>query len=166
MPPSSHSKSPRLSTINTAALIDETHRAIARRIADLTAMTHGTASDSDVGQSIAILVHHATTGTPWTIATDAHGDTLTSVGDIATVDREIARVTNCVHPSPTLALVFTAARGRALLAAERAVDAGHLAALSGLSPQQVRLLARHGEFRLPLPARSARKWLRDRGVEV
>lgn len=167
MPPSTHSKSPRLPSINADLLIDETTQAGLRRAAFLTERCSArTPRESDVGQSVAMLLHFGRTGTPWVIATDGNGDPLTALCNAATVEREIALIVECVPTSPALTVVFAAARGRVLLAAGKALGAAHIAALSGLSPQQVRLLARGGAFSLPLPARQARKWLRDRGVTV
>lgn len=165
MPPSTHSKAPRLPTINADILIDETTQAGLRRAAFLTERCSArTPRESDVGQSVAMLLHFGRTGTPWVIATDNNGGAFTTVCNAVIVEQEIALITDCVTPTPALAVVFAAARGRVLLAAGQALGATHIASLSGLSPQQVRLLARGGEFRLPMPARQARKWLRDRGV--
>lgn len=76
-----------------------------------------------------------------------------------------------------LCLVMVAATGREAMSAGRPVSVAQLAALAGVSPDHVRLLARRGELDLsggahltgaPLAAdaATARRWLSGRGVVV
>ena len=75
-----------------------------------------------------------------------------------------------VYPlARNLALVLTAALGREAVETGRPVTVAQVAALAGVDPNHVRLLARGGELPVnggEVPAEDARRWLVARGVLV
>lgn len=119
--------------------------------------------DTELGMSICILHHFATTGTAWKVVNDA-GLSADIPFTLKAVEHQIADVLECVPATPALTVLFEAARGKARLAMGHPLAATHLAALAGLSPQQVRLLSRNGDFTLPIHANEARRWLDARAA--
>lgn len=156
-------ESPRLAMIDPA---DLARQCVAAQIAQMNRMgevigvtvvlPEGTRAEATpLGRNAALLAQYAKTGKVAEWADDL-------VGRAMDVQLDVMRATRGLPPE--MEVVDDAVDGRIEMATEGKVEARSLAALAGLSPQQVRLLMRKAGRKLPMPAKAAAKWLRDRGV--
>lgn len=83
-------------------------------------------------------------------------------------DFDLGAIDDEVDPSEPIGVVLLAASARIRIDKRERVPVRELAALAGVDPDHVRLLARRGELELvggEAKAKEARRWLSGRGVE-
>lgn len=115
------------------------------------------AEKTALGRKVVLLAQYAKTGRVAEWADDAAGGAMDAQIEVMRLSRGQFRDMDVVHD---------AVDGRVEMATDGKVEARSLAALAGISPQQVRLLMRKSGRKAPMPAKSAAKWLRDRGAAV